>query len=359
MSEAKGSITREGEVYPSPRRAVEYLPVDPPPPGHARPVADRVWWGRIPLPMELNHINVWLMDDGEGWTVVDTGLCAEACQTAWATLEAQPLAAKPLRRIFVTHDHADHTGLARWLAERHGAEVWMNGLTHQGIRDWLGEATAARHERVARFMRAHGLSAAELKPISPAGEDTTGWFGGVPPLARACADGEEMHGAGRRWRMIEVDGHCRGHLCLWDRDGEVLISGDQVLPTISPNVSVLSIRPDDDPLRAFLASLDRLEHCAEGTLVLPSHGRPFRGLHRRLDVVRAHHRQQLDLLRAACRERPHTAYELLPTMFGRALRGFHRYLALGETVAHLNYLWHGGELMRTADPQGVLRFQAA
>jgi glyoxylase-like metal-dependent hydrolase (beta-lactamase superfamily II) len=178
----------------------------------------------------------------------------------------------------------------------------------------------------------------------------------VPPLDRACVNGEVVEAGGRRWDLIETDGHCRGHLCLHDAAGEVLISGDQVLPTISPNVSVISIRPDGDPLRDFLTSLARLEQCAEGTLVLPSHGRPFRGLHRRIANVREHHHQQLATLRAAC-VAPKSAFELVPVMFGRTLRGFHRFLALGETLAHLHYLWHGGELARYADETGVLRFQ--
>jgi len=358
VSEHQGAITREGEVYRSPDRAVEYLVVDAPEPGHARQVAERLWWARIPLPMELNHINVWLMDDGDGWTLVDTGMAETVCRAAWDTLEAQYLEHRPLRRIFVTHDHPDHMGLAKWLAARHDAAVWMNELTHAAVAEYVAETPTRRAERITGFLRAHGLQVgAGGAPTAPPGPQEA-WLIGVPPLARACADGDELQGAGRSWRMIETDGHCRGHLCLYDADGEVLVSGDQVLPTISPNVSVIARRPDDDPLRAFLASLDRLEHCAEGTLVLPSHGRPFRGLHRRLAAVCSHHHQQLDLLRSACRE-PHTACELLPTLFGRTLRGFHRFLALGEAVAHLNYLWHRGELTRSADEHGVLRFAAA
>jgi glyoxylase-like metal-dependent hydrolase (beta-lactamase superfamily II) len=158
--------------------------------------------------------------------------------------------------------------------------------------------------------------------------------------------------------VIETSGHCRGHLCLHDAARGVLISGDQVLPTISPNVSVLASRPDANPLADFLESLARLERCAPDTLVLPSHGRPFRGLHRRIEVLRSHHLQQLEALRAACAE-PKQAYELLPVMYGRPLRGFHRFLALGEAVAHLNCLWHAGDLVRTVDAAGRIRFTGA
>jgi glyoxylase-like metal-dependent hydrolase (beta-lactamase superfamily II) len=358
MTEQRGSITIEGELYPSPRQSLEYLELEPPQPGQAVPIADGVLWARIPLPMELNHINVWLLADGEGWTLVDTGLADDVCRAAWLTLEAETLAGRPLRRVVITHDHPDHMGLARWLHERHGAEVWMSGIGHTSTVDFL----AAVGEEVAikqiAFVTAHGM---ELSPedARPANGATHGrWFGGVPPLARATAGGDCIVAGARTWNVIETSGHCRGHLCLYDAAHELLISGDQVLPTISPNVSVLASRPEANPLAEFLDSLARLEqHCAAGTLVLPSHGRPFRGLHRRIDVLRSHHLQQLDALRGVVRE-PIAAYDLIPTMFGRVLRGFHRFLALGETVAHLNYLWHAGALGRTLDEAGRIRFTA-
>ena len=201
--------------------------------------------------------------------------------------------------------------------------------------------------------------------VSPDGARRTGggtehgrWYGVVPPLARPIAGGDRIEAGGRAWDVIETSGHCRGHLCLHDAAHRVLISGDQVLPTISPNVSVLATRPDSNPLAEFLESLARLaQQCPPDTLVLPSHGRPFRGLHRRVEVLRSHHLQQLGALREACRE-PTAAYALLPVMYGRPLRGFHRFLAVGETVAHLNHLWHDGAVERRVDGDGRVTFQA-
>lgn len=358
MSEYHGAITREGERYPSPPRAIEYLPVGPPAAGRAIEVADGLLWARMPLPMELNHINVWLHADGEGWTLVDTGLAHDASREAWLGLEPQELGGRPLRRIVVTHDHPDHMGLSRWLHERHGGPVWMSEIAHRSTVDFL----AAAPEDLARvrhaFLAAHGMDSDVDVMKALSGGEHGKWFGGVPPLGRPTQDGDTIEVDGRAWQVIETSGHCRGHLCLYDPRDEILISGDQVLPTISPNVSVLASRPDANPLREFLDSLARLERCAPETLVLPSHGRPFHGLHRRIQVLRSHHLEELEKLHAACGQ-PRTAFDLLAVMFGRPLRGFHQVLALGEAVAHLNCLWHEGRVTREVDTAGRILFRAA
>jgi glyoxylase-like metal-dependent hydrolase (beta-lactamase superfamily II) len=307
--------------------------------------------------MELTHINVWLLEDGEGWTLVDTGMAADPCREAWASLERAVVGQHGLRRIFVTHDHPDHMGLSPWLQGRHDSEVWMSAAAHGSVADFLAAEPEEIHARMRAFLALHGMPVEGGAVRHPALRHDT-WFEGVPALDVAPVDGDCLEAGGRDWRIVETGGHCRGHLCLHDAPGAVLVSGDQVLPSISPNVSVISSRPDADPLREFLASLARLEQCAEDTLVLPSHGRPFRGLHRRTADLRAHHHQQLAALEAACAG-PRSAFELLPVMFGRPLKGFHRVLAMGETVAHLNHLEADGLLTREIGADGVARFAAA
>ena len=357
MSNEHGGITHTGEKFPSSRRELEYLPIEAPLPGEARQVAAGLLWLRIPLPMEPTHINVWLMDDGDSWTLVDTGMALDTCRDAWHALERDVLGRKPLRRIFVTHDHPDHMGLSPWLQQRHGAAVLMSADSHGSVSAFLEAEPEAIEARMRSFMGSHGVpqETGSGRGLSFRQGD---WFGGVPSLDTAPRDGDELLAAGRSWQVVETGGHCRGHLCLYDARGPVLVSGDQVLPTISPNVSVISSRPEADPLRDFFASLARLEQCAEETVVLPSHGRPFRGLHGRLADVRSHHEHQLRQLQQACGS-PRTAFDLLSVMFGRPLRGFHRVLAMGETVAHLNYLVSGGLMQRQQRDDGTFEFVAA
>ena len=352
MKEHGPELTREGERYPSRAQDLAYLPGDPPAPGEGRRIADGLWWLRMPLPMELNHINLWLLEDGDSCTVVDTGLGAEECRAAWESLEVEPLARRRLKRVFVTHDHPDHMGLASWLAERHHAGIWMSQQAHESSSAFLRMEPSDVDERTRAFLCAHGLpSPASSDPP----RDHRTWFGGIPPLTHAPVDGETLVAGGVTWQVIETAGHCRGHLCLYDAERRILVSGDQVLPSISPNVSVLASAPDSDPLRAFLDSLARLEACDPATLVLPSHGRPFRALHKRIADLRNHHFEQLARVEEHCRE-PRSAQEAVPVMFGRVLRGFHRVLALGEALAHLQFLASEGRVSRIAGADGVARF---
>lgn len=347
--------TTEGARLRPPRRELCYLDEPPPAAGEAKPIAEGLLWARVPLPMELSHINLWLMEDQDGWTLVDTGMSADVCRAAWRKLERGACRGLPLRRVFLTHDHPDHMGLASWLAARHEAQIWMSKPSHRSVSDYFNALPQRISDRIHDFVHSHGMDMDTRRTLNLRG-DHRDWFDGIPAPARYPEDGDELRVEHRSWQIIATDGHCRGHLCLHDQAGGLLISGDQVLPAISPNVSVISAAPEADPLRDFLASLARLERLPEHTLVLPSHGRPFRALHQRVADLRAHHEQQLQSLVEACAE-PRTAHELLPVMFGGTLRGFHRLLALGEAVAHLNYLRSDALVSRCCDKQGIYRFQ--
>ena len=328
---------------------------DVPAPGDIKNVAPGIYWLRMPLPFQLNHINLWLIEDKDGWTIVDSGINTEATRGLWDKIFADKLSGKPVTRVIATHLHPDHVGLAGWLCERWGADLWMT----------LGEymsAIAARND----FIEREDLRAAHLKRngvpadrIALFHRHKGGYAKGVVPLPTAFQRLIHAHPltiGGHRWDVIVGRGHAPEHASLWCPELNVLIAGDQVLPKISPNISVQAHEPDGDPLDRYLSSLDELRTAVPPeTLVLPSHNLPFLGLHVRLDGLAAHHRARCADVTAAC-EAPKTAVELLPVLFRRPLDQHQMGFALGEALAHLHYLMYQGALQRASGVDGVNRF---
>ena len=351
----------DGESHLSAPQRLQLLPFEPPQLGQAIRVAEGVRWCRIPLPIALNHINVWLVDHEDGCVVVDTGLASSVCQEAWHALETQIFADTPLRGVFVTHIHPDHIGLARWLQERHRVPVWMSPRTHAQMQQFMSIAAAPATQRAApeveRYLHAHGVDDdSVLSAFSPA--RFASLTSGLPDDVRLVVDEQALRWNGYPWTALETNGHAEGHLCLHRNHGNVLISGDQVLPTISSNVGLGWRSQDLNPLDSFLSSLERLRTLPTDTLVLPSHGQPFRGLQSRIDDLRAHHVGKLDAVERACVTHK-TAFDILPVMFRRPLTGVHFLLALGEALAHLEYLVSVERLQRETDSRERIRYRSA
>ena len=312
----------------------------------------------MPLPFALDHINLWLLEDGPGWTIVDTGYAMTETTARWERVFAERLGGLPVTRIIVTHHHPDHIGLAGWLTER-----WQAPLC-TSEKEWL----------FARLMTRAGDDSAELRRdfARRAGMDeaASGLFAehhqgyrlgvpSVPAKFRRLADGLVVEIGGREWRVIVGEGHSPELACLYCAETGVLISGDQVLPKISPNVSVHAHEPDGDPLSRFLHSLDKLREAVPvETFVLPSHDLPFLGLHARIDALAAHHRARGAEIIAACGD-PQSALQLLPVLFRRPLDRHQMAFALGEALAHLHYLAGRGELVCERGDDGVNRFVRA
>ncbi|MBU6492436.1 MBL fold metallo-hydrolase [Pandoraea sp.] len=337
--------------------------------GTVREVAPGVMWARMPLPFALDHINLWLLrdriDGREGWTVVDCGITHEQIKACWERIFDDALGGLPVLRVIVTHCHPDHLGLAHWLCEggeqgRWQARLWMTlGEYAWGRVMSSGDShgSNAGGDFAARHFKANGLTdEATLQKIRERKNYYSNLVPSVPGQYRRIREADVLTIGGRGWRVITGFGHSPEHASLYCEDLNVLISGDMVLPRISTNVSVFDIEPEGNALRLFLDSLQTFEPLPADCLVLPSHGKPFQGLHTRLGQLRDHHAARLAEVREACAAKPCSAADIVPVMFRRPLDMHQMTFALGEALAHLHALWLDGELARQRGDDGVWRF---
>jgi len=318
-------------------------------------VAPGVFWLRLPLPFALDHINVWLLDDRDGWTLVDTGVGLAEGRDLWRGLFETALGGRPLRRIIVTHYHPDHIGQAAWLAERFDAPVHITETEMATASELVAMPENEAGERLADLFERHGLDAERAGRLRTRGNTYHRLVPAVPEQHSRLSEGDEIDIGARRWRIIIGRGHAPEHACLFSEGpGQpLLISGDQVLPRISSNISVHPGAEDQDPLGDFLASLRRLSDLPEETRVLPSHGWVFEGLRQRCERLATHHERHLDNLRAEC-SAPRSAADILPVLFRRTLDAHQITFAMGEAIAHLLHLERHGDVQRVAGE--VVRF---
>ena len=311
---------------------------------------------RLELPFALDHVNIWLCAERDGWTAIDAGLADERTRERWADLRGGLLADRPLARVLATHYHPDHMGLAGWLCRETGAELWSSRtewlLARLYAQDVSDEWVAAGR----RFDRRAGLDAALVDERAARGNLYRHRVVPPPGSFRRVQDGDRLRLGDAEWRVIVGRGHAPEMVCLFDAARNVLIAGDQVLPRISPNVSVWPSEPEADPLTDFLGSLVHFRELPDDCLVLPSHGLPFRGLRARIDQLIAHHEERLAATLDACAA-PATVAEVIPRLFDRALDRHQLQFALGESLAHLNHLVERGELVARLDGDGSVRFR--
>lgn len=315
----------------------------PPAPGQMMEVAPGIHWVRMALPFALDHINLWLLEDGDGWTLVDTGMSTDATRELWRAVLSGPAGGRPLKRVVATHFHPDHGGLSGWFEREYGTVLWMTRaewLTGHWMSSFEGLG-----EQVAAFFARHGLPSETAQTLAALGNVYRRRVTPYPASYRRIRHGDAIEIGGRAWQVVVGEGHSPEQACLFCPDLSVLIAGDQVLPSITPNVSVMSFDPYSNPLADFLASVHRFRRLPEETLVLPSHGRPFRALHQRLTQIERHHAARLSEIAHACDGTAKTAFELLPVLFNRILDQHQLVFAMGEAISHLVYLERDGDLV--------------
>lgn len=337
-----------------------------PEPGATLDVAPGVRWIRMALPFALDHINLWLLrdclDGREGWTAVDCCISRDEAKAQWEQLFAGSFEGLPLLRVIVTHMHPDHIGLAYWLCERwstpeHPCRLWMSATDYNLARIGSSGGNGFGGDSSALFFAAHGLrDPASMEKIRERASYFPTLVPAVPRQFRRMMEGDVVAIGGRGWRCISGHGHAPEHIALYCEELKLLIGGDMMLPRISTNVSVFDMEPEADALKLFLQSIDKFKALPADTLTLPSHGKPFTGLHRRIEQLHEHHRDRLAEVLEACTLKPCSAADVLPTLFKRKLDLHQTTFAMGEAVAHLHALWFEGKLQRQRDAEGVYRF---
>ncbi|MEG3179365.1 MBL fold metallo-hydrolase [Sphingomonas sp. LT1P40] len=352
-------VEDEGGVATSHRGLTYPMGARTPGVGEAIAVGPGIHWVRIPMVGPLSHINCWLIDDGAGTTIVDSGLNVGVSVDAWRALFAvTPLNEKPPSRVICTHFHPDHTGLAGWFARKFAAPIWMTRGEWLTIRVLTSDARDDVPDEQIAFWRAAGWDAEQIAAASENGFGRMRRMIAPLPLGyRRIVDGEVIRIGDAEWQVVVGSGHCPEHACLWNARDGLLIAGDQVLPRISSNVSLGVSEPEADPLGEWLASIDRLLELPDDLLVLPSHGEPFTGLHARLTALRDDHLKQLDMLHAHLIE-PRRAVDCFGRLFRRRIGPDVLGMASGETLAHLRRLEVDGRAVREV-LDGVWWYRAA
>jgi len=352
----------DNDDAPTAPTGLDYPCGQPPAPGTAREVAPGVRWLRMPLPFSLDHINLWALDDGDGWAVVDTGTQTPDVLAAWRALLAEggALAGRPVTRVIATHMHPDHIGMAGWLTRKYDVRLWMTREEYLMCRTLAADTGREAPDDAIRFYRRCGWPEEALDTYRARFGGFGKYLHALPDSYRRLVDGERLAIGAHDWRVVVGRGHSPEHACLVCDGLDLMISGDQVLPRISSNVSVFPTEPDADPLGEWLASIEALRTgLPDSLLVLPAHGEPFRGLHARLDRLASGHAKGLERLQRSLAE-PRRVVDLFGALFARRidLRGELLGLATGETVAHLNHLRMRGRVAVEAGDDGAWRYRA-
>jgi len=350
FEEAVVEVARPKLVYPF---------SEGPKPGEAIDVGPGVKWMRMPLGGALAFINVWAIEDGDGWAIVDTGMGGPDTRLAWRACFEGPLAGKRATRVFVTHMHPDHIGMAGYLTRKFQCRMWISRLEYLMCRSLAADTGREAPADALTFYKAAGWGEEDIETYRA----RFGGFGralhALPDSFHRLNDGDQIKIGEHTWMVVVGSGHSPEHACLWCPELKLLISGDQVLPKISSNVSVFPTEPDGDPLTDWLTSLKRIkDRVPDDVLVLPAHNDPFHGLHARIDHLIGGHERGLARLRTLIAE-PKRSVDVFHALFRRKIDSYLLGMATGESLAHLNCLIGRGQAVRERDENGVDWYRAA
>jgi glyoxylase-like metal-dependent hydrolase (beta-lactamase superfamily II) len=328
----------------------------PPGVGQTIEVAPGILWARMALPFLLDHVNLYFIDDGDGWTLIDTGIGDKATLAAWQPLLGSVLADRPLTRIVATHFHPDHVGAAGFLLKHFDVPLYMSATEYLSCLNLHLDPGALEAEHYRRFYLEHGLDAVTTQAVVTGGHHYLRLLSGLPPTYHRVVAGDVLRIGGREFEALTGGGHSPEQIMLVCHADRIFLSADQVLAKISPNISVQAVDPEGDPLGMYVRSLTALRrNIGPDVLVLPGHNLPFYGVQRRIDGLIAHHESRCDRILRACATEPRSAAELVPFVFTRKLDPHQMGFAFGEVLAHVNYMLRLGRLKPAATSDGILR----
>jgi glyoxylase-like metal-dependent hydrolase (beta-lactamase superfamily II) len=332
----------------------------PPGPAATIEVAPGILWARLALPFLLDHVNIYFVEDGDGWALIDTGLGDHATQLAWQPLLDGLLRERPLTRIIATHFHPDHVGAAGFLLRHFDVPLVMTATEYLQALNIHLDPGALEAEHYRHFYLDHGLDAETTRLVVTSGHAYLKLTSGLPPTYHRVVGGDVLRIGGRGFDVITGGGHSPEQIMLHSRQDKLFFAADQVLAKISPNVGVVASDPEGDPLGYYLRSLNAIRvEVPDDVLVLPGHNLPFYGLHARAAELLDHHEERCERILEACRAAPRSAAELIPFVFTRKLDPHQTGFAFGEVLAHVNYMLRRGTLKPGPDTDGIGRVIAA
>jgi glyoxylase-like metal-dependent hydrolase (beta-lactamase superfamily II) len=359
--EVKPRDAAPDKVHGAPHDPLTYPIATAPEPDEVIEIRPGVMWVRLRLPFRLNHVNIYLLEDGDGWTMIDTGIGNEATIAAWTALFDGPLRGVTLTRLIVTHAHPDHVGLAGWIVERFGCALHMSQVEYLQAAYHQHRGSEERKLAQRLFFRRHGMDEGITDELLGRGQDYLKRVSVLPASYHRLSKGDDITIGARRFTVLTGGGHALDQVMLYCADDRLFLSADQVLSKISPNVSVWAVEPDANSLGEYLQSLADLDRALpDDVLVLPGHGIPFYGVKVRIKQLADHHEERCQMIADACRDLPKTSAQLVPVVFHKHVLDAHQTgFAAGELIAHVNYMLAAGRLTVAPSTDGVLRFAAA
>ncbi|WP_282146583.1 MBL fold metallo-hydrolase [Alteromonas stellipolaris] len=334
---------------------MHYPAIEQPSPGEWTEIAKGVLWLRMPLPFELDHINLYLVEDDDGWVVIDTGLGTNTTKTLWKEIFAA--LDKPISAVLVTHLHPDHVGLAGWIADQFKVPLYMSQVEYFTARAFTGGKSDTSAWRDEQYYHRAGLQPDDVTSLMSGNKGYSNVVSPIPISYRRLKQSDVLTLKGNSWEVMIGRGHSPEHVCLYSKELGILLAGDHILPQITPNIGVYSTEPEGNTLQDYLSTLLPFTDLPEKTLVLPAHRQPFVGVKDRVNELIEHHHGHLNALVEAC-SKPQTVVELLPVLFKRELSGRNVVFAVAECVSHLNYLLSHGKITRHLSDDGIYLYGA-